>query len=50
MLEYRSNHNMQMKQRNGDPTTKYFLPEKNFRYGRANRPPTPINYVLSNFI
>ena len=24
----------------------YSLPEEEFRYGRANRPPTPINYVV----
>ena len=24
----------------------YNLPEEEFRYGRANRPPTPINYVV----
>jgi len=24
----------------------YTLPDEEFRYGRANRPPTPINYVM----
>ncbi len=27
----------------------YTLPEEEFRYGRANRPPTPINYVVGYF-
>ena len=28
----------------------YTLPDEEFRYGRANRPPTPINYVVGSFI
>ena len=34
--------------RKGNTSVPIFIPEEDFRYGRRNRPPTPVERVLSN--
>ena len=46
--KFRLQNNAKMAIRKGNTSVPIFIPEEDFRYGIRNRPPTPVERVLSN--
>ena len=48
--KFREHDDIRIETKIGDPTIKNKIPDESFRYGKANRPSTPIDHVISKII